>query len=347
MNSVVQNLLKFGLFLGIGSTILYLVYQNNQESYEADCLLKAVEGDDCSLITKIVADFKSVKLIWIFIILVLFMISNVLRAWRWDMMLRPMGYICNKFNLFFTIMLGYFANLGIPRSGELIRAASLSRYEDIPLEKVMGTIVLDRLMDVLCLLLVMILGISLEGGRIITYLEEHASVPGQGLLNNPIIWGVLLLGALLAIVVFIKREQLLQSKIGQKVFTKFQGFYAGIMSIFKLDNPWLFIANSIGIWVMYYLMTYLCFFAFAPTADLGLIAGLTVFIFGTLGMVIPSPGGMGSYHYLVNESLTFYGVSAADGFSFANIIFFSISIFCNILFGIISLIALPLINRSK
>lgn len=346
MNSLVRNLLKFGLFLSIGATILYLVYQSNQKSYEAECLVKNL-GDDCSLITKIITDFKSVKIVWLFIIVVLFMISNIARALRWDMMLRPLGYICNKYNLFFTIMLGYFANLGIPRSGELIRAASLAKYENIPVEKVVGTIVLDRLMDVICLLLVMILGLSLEGGRIISYLQENASVPGQGILRNPIIWTILVLGLLVMIIGYIKKDQLLKSKIGQKIYSKLIGFYDGIMSIFKLDNPWLFIGYSLGIWLLYYLMTYLCFFAFAPTEHLGAVAGLTVFIFGTLGMVIPSPGGMGSYHYLVNESLTFYGVSAADGFSFANIIFFSISIFCNILFGIISLIALPIINRPK
>ena len=93
-------------------------------------------------------------------------------------------------------------------------------------------------------------------------------------------------------------------------------------------------------------MTYLCFFAFAPTANLGMTAGLVVFVFGTMGMIIPTPGGMGSYHFLIGEGLKIYGISDADGFSFANIIFFSIQIFCNIGFGLIALLVLPWINKK-
>jgi uncharacterized membrane protein YbhN (UPF0104 family) len=102
----------------------------------------------------------------------------------------------------------------------------------------------------------------------------------------------------------------------------------------------------VGIWVLYYFMMYFAFFTFAPTAHLGPIAGLVVFVFGSLGILIPTPGGMGSYHYLVGEALTMYGVSGVDAFSFANIVFFSIQLFVNILLGIISLIVLPAINKN-
>jgi hypothetical protein len=98
---------------------------------------------------------------------------------------------------------------------------------------------------------------------------------------------------------------------------------------------------------MYYVMTYLCFFAFAPTSDLGLVAGLTVFVFGSLGIVFPSPGGMGSYHYLVGEALGFYNIGGADAFSFAMIVFISINLFCNIFFGLIFIILLPIIHKKN
>ena len=94
-------------------------------------------------------------------------------------------------------------------------------------------------------------------------------------------------------------------------------------------------------------MTYVAFFAFAPTANLSAVAGLVVFVFGTLGVVFPSPGGMGSYHFLIGEGLALYGVNAADGFSFANIVFFSVQIFCNVLFGLVAFIYLPLYNKNK
>lgn len=347
MNHVVKSVLKFFAFLSIGAIILFFVYRSNQSAYELDCALKSIAIEDCSLMKKIFTDFRSVKVSWIVIIIVLFMISNIFRALRWDMMLESLGYHARKSNLFFTIMLGYFANLGIPRSGEVIRAASLSKYENIPVEKVMGTIVLDRIMDVVCLLIVVAIAIILEGKRIWQYLSEHAVLPGSNLLSNPQFYLIAIIGVVLIALIYIKRDLLLQSKIGLKIQSMLQGFYAGIMSVRNLQSPVSFILYSAGIWLMYYLMTYLCFFAFEPTSELGPIAGLTIFIFGTLGIVVPSPGGMGSYHYLVTEGLMFYGISSTDGFSFANIIFFSIQIFCNILFGIISLVSLPFINREK
>src|SRR5690606_24038843 len=101
------------------------------------------------------------------------------------------------------------------------------------------------------------------------------------------------------------------------------------------------------IWVCFYLMMYLSFFAYEPTAHLGPIEGLVVFAFGSLGILFPSPGGMGSYHMLVAEGLTMYGLSGVDGFSFANIVFFSVSVGINVVLGLVFLIILPLINQEN
>lgn len=347
MNHVFKSFLKFLVFLSIGGIVLFLLYINYQSAYELDCALNGIDKSDCSLIAKIIGDFKTVKLVWIIAIAVLFMISNIIRALRWDMMLKSLGYVTKKSNLFFTIILGYFTNLGIPRSGEVIRAASLAKYEDIPVEKVMGTIVLDRIMDMICLIGVMGLAILLEGKNIWQYIADNAQLPKGEIFSNPIFYlGIFILVSLTGII-YYKRDAISDSALVVKIKTLLIGFYEGVMSIKNVENPTLFVLYSVGIWLMYYLMTYLCFFAFLPTEHLGPIAGLTVFIFGTFGIVVPSPGGMGSYQYLVTQGLMLYGVSSADGFSFANIIFFTIQIFCNILFGIISLIALPFINRKK
>jgi len=124
------------------------------------------------------------------------------------------------------------------------------------------------------------------------------------------------------------------------------GFKDGISSMKDVKNKPLLVLYTMGIWVMYYLMTYLCFFAFEPTAHLGPIAGLVVFVFGTLGMVFPSPGGMGSYHLLISNALIIFGINGADAFSFSNIVFFAINIFGNIVIGLLFFILLPLINRD-
>lgn len=104
--------------------------------------------------------------------------------------------------------------------------------------------------------------------------------------------------------------------------------------------------HSVVIWLMYFLMTYLCFFAFGPTAHLGLMAGLLVFVFGAFGIVIPSPGGMGTYQIAVTAGLVIYGVGRADAFAFSNICFFTINLFCNIGFGLLGYLLLPLLNKN-
>lgn len=132
-----------------------------------------------------------------------------------------------------------------------------------------------------------------------------------------------------------------------KIWHIVEKFTEGLKTIKKIDNLPVFLFHSINIWVMYYMMTYLCFKSFAPTADLAPIAALTVFVFGTFGIVIPSPGGMGTYHVLATAALVIHGVNSNDAFSFANIMFFSIQIFYNIVAGVLSIILLRVLNKKS
>ena len=120
---------------------MYLVFQNQNEAYLAECALKGIAEEDCSLIQKILNDFASANYFWLALILVSFLVSNVSRAIRWNMLMNQLDYKPKLINSFLTIMLGYFANLGLPRMGEVVRPATLSRYEGIPLEQVVGTVV--------------------------------------------------------------------------------------------------------------------------------------------------------------------------------------------------------------
>lgn len=337
---------KVILFFTIGLVVMYLVYNNQNQAFIEDCALKGIPDKECSLLDKIIADFKSVKIIWLVIVVLAFMLSNIARALRWGLMLDPLGYNPKSTNLFYATMIGYFANLGIPRSGEVLKVATLSKYENIPFEKIMGTVVLDRLMDMFCLLIVLIISVLLTGDKILNYILANSGLKDFLEKNPNLIYYLIGMSVLGLAIMFLARRYLANLAIYKKLEVLLKGFFDGLLSIRKLKKPLLFIVYSVFIWTMYYLMTFLCFFAFAPTMELGPIAGLTVFIFGTLGIIIPTPGGMGSYHFLVTEALKIYGLGEADGFSFANIIFFSIQIFCNILFGVISLIMLPLSNRD-
>lgn len=340
------NFLKFLLFLGIGVVILYLLYRHQNAAFQEECALKGIPGEECSLIDKVVHDFGTVRVSWLFLVLCAFIVSNVSRAIRWNMLIKPLGYTPRLINSFFCIMIGYFANLGLPRLGEVLRAGTMAQYEKIPVEKVMGTVVVDRVIDVISILLVTALAIGLEYDTILAFAKQHVSVADKiALLQKMIIWGipVMLLGFG---VLWYFRKPLLATSIGQKISNLAHGFWQGIQTVRQLERPWLFLFHSFLIWFMYYSMTYLNFHAFPPTAHLSLVAALITFVFGGWGIVIPSPGGMGTYHFLAQTALAMYGISGDDGFSWANISFFTIQLGGNVAIGLASWMLLPVVNRN-
>lgn len=274
-----------------------------------------------------------------------FTVSNIFRAWRWQMLLEPMGYRVGFANSFLTILLGYFANLGFPRMGEVVRAGALARYERIPMERVMGTLVVDRLMDFLCLGLVVGLAFLFEADTLLSFIQSRQT-GGGSIWQNPVVQaglGVLALGAGL---VWFFRKKITDLPLFQRVANLIEGFWDGLRSVFRLRNAGLFLAYSLGIWLMFYLQCWFNLKAFPPTAHLDPGAALMVFVFGTLGFVIPAPGGMGSFHALAIAGLALYAIDGSDAFSYANIAFFAIQIFYNVIAGLLSLLLLPVLNKK-
>jgi glycosyltransferase 2 family protein len=345
---MIKKIFQFFLFLGAGLFILWMVFRSQNTAFQEQCRIDGIPSDQCSLWDKLLADFSSVNLWWILAVLGAFTVSNLFRAARWQMLHEPMGYQIKLSNSFLTIVLGYFANLGFPRMGEVVRAGSLAKYEKIPLEKVMGTLVIDRLMDVVCLAVVVGLAFIFEGTTLLNFINQNSSNANSGgLLQNPLVQIILGGGFLAMILAFIFREQLLQLTVFQKVKGLLVGFLDGFKSVFKLRNPWLFLLYSAGIWLMFYLQCIFNLWAFPPTAHLTAGAALMIFVFGTLGFVIPSPGGMGTFHALAIAGLALYGVKGGDGFSYANIAFFTVQIFYNIIMGVGALILLPIMNKKS
>lgn len=350
MPKSVKKAIKAAIFFFIGFFIFYLVYQRQNTAYQEECTFKNIPEESCSLLLKVWQDIQSADYRWIVLVLILFLLTNVSRALRWKMMLKSLGYQPKTINLFGTIMINYLANLGIPRSGEFIRAGLISTYEDIPVEKVLGTIFTDRIFDVICLAIVLGLTLIYGGEDFYNYLNVHIDLSKklQIFTQYPVLWtliSLLFVGFLVWMYTF--RYRLLHTSVGQRVWYRIKGFIDGVSSIRNVSSIPLFIFYTGVIWVLYFLMMYFSFFAFAPTSHLGLVEALVVFAFGSLGILFPSPGGMGSYHMLVGEGLSMYGISGTDGFSFANIVFFSVSVGINILLGLIFLVVLPIINNSK
>lgn len=352
-----KSLIKFLLFISVGIVILYFVYENQSNGYALECQCKG----DCvhdNLIDKLIFDFKNTHIFWLAVVCFAFMVSNLSRALRWNMLIEPLGYKPKTFNTFFATMIGYMINLALPRAGEVAKPAAVSRYEKIPLEKLFGTIVVDRIFDVLMLLIVTGITFMTQFPYIYGFLfgEKAPSVeciegvvPVEQGMNIP--WAMLFwigvgLGILFLLFVVINWKNVKTWGITQKILDLFTNFLEGIKTVFQLKRPSMFIFHTVVIWLMYYLMMYLCFFAYQPTSSLAMSAGLLAFVFGAFGMVIPSPGGMGTYQIAVTAALVIYGVAEADAFAFSNIIFFTITLFCNIFFGMMAYIVLPIYNRG-
>lgn len=338
MKKKLLNILKATLFFGLGASILYLIFRSQNEAYLEQCRVDGVPLEDCSLLDKLITDFTSANFFWLFMVLIAYTISNISRTARWQMLLRPLGLNIKPLNGFFTIMLGYFANLGFPRIGEFVRAGTLARYEKAEFEKVMGTVVVDRVIDVFSLLIAILLAFLFSFNELSAFLDSMPlSFSGTKILGILVVLG---LTGFFLLFYFIKKfpENFLVKKI--------LSFLEGVKSIRNIDRPFWFLFHSLLIWVMYFVMIWVGLYAFGPTAHLGATAGLLLFVVGSLGIVIPTPGGMGTYHALVGACLTFvFGLTSADSFSFANIIFFTIQIGANVLFGALALIVLPLINN--
>ena len=334
---MLKNLFRFLLFTALGLGLMYWIFQKQKSQYEGD------------LLSKLYQDTLNADFFYVFLTVLFFMTSNVFRALRWHLLLEPLGIKPQLGNSLSAIMVAYLTNLAVPRAGEIARASVISKQEHLEFDKALGTVLLDRLIDVICLLVVAIITFVLAYEKIYKYFLTHFDVNQklESLKANTLLIGVLMLVPLSIIsLVWIYRKKVLESSVGKKVIAFIRGMLTGINTIFSLKRPWLFLMYSIFIWTLYFLMAFIMFKAIVPTEHLGPIAGLVVFFFGSLGIVFPAPGGMGSYHFLAIESLSLYQISSVDAFTYANLSFFTIQIFTCILFGGLSFVYLA-INHKR
>ena len=333
-----KNLIKIPLFLAVGLGILYFVYTKQNQAYQQECMLNGIAAADCNLLKKVYSDFIHSNIFYLFLVIFMFFLSNVSRALRWMMMLKPLGINARFSSAFHSIMLGYFANLGIPRIGEFARAAAFAKRENTKFDKVMGTIVLDRLLDFISLGIVFVLALYFSYDKIMEFIASNTDLSNKfsSIGSNYYFWAIVII-AFLGFIFILKNKKFKNSFIGKKIINFIKGLLEGFKSIKAIEKPGLFIFHSIFIWTMYFMMNYFGFKAFSATANLGLQTAIVTLAYGSLGIVIPSPGGMGTYHFLILEALKLYGINGSDGFSFANIMFFSIQIIGIIFFGILAL----------
>lgn len=248
---------------------------------------------------KIAGYFSKANYLWVFAASIFGILAYWFRAIRWNLLLEPMGYEISRSNSFWTISFGYLMNLTIPRSGELARSTALFGVENVPVEKSFGTIILERVVDLICMMGFLGLTLIFKYKAIVAFYDYVTKQKEQSGVesSNSKLYIVAGIFAVFAILFFLFRKKLSQFSIYQKVIDFGKGIIHGLTSIFKMKQKGKFIAYTLGIWVSYYLAAYLVCFALPETSQFTFADGFFIIVVGTLGMMVPASGGIGAFHF--------------------------------------------------
>ncbi|WP_240924901.1 YbhN family protein [Leeuwenhoekiella sp. ZYFB001] len=282
-------------------------------------------------------NIKDAPPVYIAVSLMFGILSHLSRAYRWQYLLQPMGYHPKLSNRFMAVMAAYLANLGIPRSGELLRGALLTTYEDVPFEKAFGTIISERIADFLMLLLVVGIAIVLQTDTLLGYLHEQNI--------NPLYTVLFLAAGVLLIALGFKIIQRAKTGILAKLKDFMAGLVEGMKSILKMRNKWAFIGHTFFIWIMYILMFWVIKFTIPEIsyASTGVI--LAAFVIGSFAISVTN-GGIGVYPISIGALFIFFGFSKEGGEAFGWIVWGSQTLLVLVL-GALSFLLLPILNRKK
>ena len=332
MNKSTKSIIQFTVLLSIGVLLVWLSFRSVWSEKE-----------------KILNSFKTANYFWVGISILIAFLSHFLRAFRWNYLLKPAGYSVKFSNAIGAVFVGYFANYGLPRMGEITRCTLLSKHEPVPFEVAFGTVITERIIDTLILIIIFFLTLFAQFSQLkeltVKYIYNPMVFKLHNILSNTV--GLILLVViifLIAVGIFLLRKkmaELWKGKLGNVV----KGFGKGLSSVKDIDRIFQFIILSLAIWASYFYSLYVCFFAFEGTSNLGQSECLVLLLFGTFGVVF-SPGGLGAYPAIITALLTYYGVEQISAFSFPWMAWTSQFILV-VTLGLLSLILLPIINKTK
>ncbi len=322
-----RQIIQFILFLAIG--LLFLWYTTASLSQE-----------DIQKVKELVL---KVNLFYLIPCIGTLLLSHYIRAVRWKMMLDELGPKPGMTNIFLSVLTGYFLNLVFPRLGEVAKCSLLGKYEKMPVDKLIGTIVAERLLDLICLILVILLTIVTQINKV-----GHYAIELTGHLFKKVnestttLFVVFLLAVLLfmAIYWFFKKSKWLI-----KVTSFLSGLKEGLFVIAKIKKRALFFGYTIGIWFLYLLSIKIGFYSLEETSLLSWVPSLTILTFGSFAM-IATQGGVGAYQLAVQKTLTIYGIGEVIGLAFGWLLWL-VQTLMLLVVGPISMFLLFFLNRKK
>ena len=321
MNGKIKKILKIVLPITLGVFLVWYLYISTTPDQRSEILHYIKEADPA----------------WVCLSIFIGILSHVSRAIRWNYLLEPMGYSPRITNNVLIILTAYLTNLGVPRSGEILRATALTTYENVPFEKGIGTIVTERIVDLIMLFLIILIALVLQTELILEFIDEM----GVGLLSGAVILVIGILGLLISIRLIRKSTSGFAIKIKQFL----RSLLEGILSIFKMKKKWPFIFHTLFIWGAYIGMFWVIKFTVLETVNLSFGAMLVAFVGGAFAMATTN-GGFLAFPIAVSKSLEIFGVSVVSGNAFGWIMWIAQTLMV-VVFGAISFLILPLLNRNR
>ncbi len=296
MNKKTSKTLWYVVFLALGVALLWFSFRNID-------------------LSQLWTDIKSAKYSWMLLSLACLAISLYFRALRWNIQIEALGYKTRASSTYGAVLIAYLANCIFPRLGEVVRCSVLKRKENIPFDKTFGSVISERIIDLLVLFglafLVIVFQWKLLGSLVTSWMVPLLNK----LINNVLLGIVVILAGIVCIVLLIKII-----KRNKKIASLWHGFVDGIKSVVTMKKKWRFVLYTLAVWVFYVFMTWLPFYMLAETSHLGLVEAITLLGIATLGVVAPVPGGIGTYHFIAITLLSgFYGISEQVAGSFAAI----------------------------
>jgi glycosyltransferase 2 family protein len=297
--------------------------------------------------------FKNLNYSWIAVSIILGILSQVSRALRWNMLIRPLGYQPKFYNSLLSVYTLYLVNLIIPRAGEVFRCTVMNRYEKIPFVKLVGTVFIERMADFITLAILAVVIILSQLKVFVGFFNAHSEMKDNffSLFSLRNILLVFLAFGMVVLLFFQSRKYFRKKKnqgnsFATKLRSLINNFIEGIKTIGKLENKWLFIGHTVFIFLMWLFMLYVIFFAYEPTSHLSIQTGMITFLMGGLAMLAPVQAGIGAWHFMVIETLVIYGIARPEGKVFALIAHATTNLIY-LVFGSIALAILPLVNSEK
>jgi len=285
----ILSVIQYLFFLLIGLVLLWLVFRK-------------IEVKD------VAAEIRAAKYEWLLLSILLGVFSHIARAMRWNILIRSMGYKTDTQTTFYAVMVGYMANTAFPRLGEVTRCGMLSKKKSIPFNALFGTVISERVFDMIILVFIMVAVILLQLGMLSAFVHKYIISYLTGIANRDnLIMAIILLILVIILPLMLFRiffHRIRKLHVYNKVIDFLRGLLDGIRTIMKIKQKWSFLGLTLVIWTLYTLMTYTAFFALEATSGLSLIDAITVMSLGSLGMVAPVPGGLGAYQFIVKAILT-------------------------------------------